>query len=45
MLQQHGHDSKRLLGQANGLAVVRAQFTGAKVKFEGVENGQKLWRC
>src|SRR6266568_8772456 len=39
-LEQHGKDSERLLGQAEGLALVREQFTRKQAKLEAFETDQ-----
>ena len=41
-MAKHGEDSKGLLGQADGPAVVLAQFTGAKVELKAFETDKSL---
>jgi len=42
MLQQHGEDLKRLVGQANWFGPILTQFTAAKVEFKGCETDTPL---
>jgi hypothetical protein len=36
-LEQHGKDSKRLLGKTDGVTTIPVKFTGTKIKFEVFE--------
>src|SRR5215472_6453919 len=42
MPQQHGEDSKGLLGETNRFRYVLAQFAAAKVEFKGCETDRPL---